>query len=235
MQEIILLTGGSGGIGRAICKDSIQKGYLVYNLDLSQPKLMNGEFFFQIDLCNFQELASVAQRISLENITGFVHCAGLGGPFIPLSEVEEILWDSIFGVNIKSAYILLKHLLPKWKEKNYGRFIGIASSLSVVGAKFSVAYSSSKHALLGLIRSLAAEWGEYGLTFNAVSPGYVATNMGVQEDKISGHLQQILNKTPSKKIAHPSEIARAVCFLLEKDSSYINGANWLIDGGITAI
>lgn len=235
MKEIILLTGGSGGIGRAICRELVYKGYLVYNVDKLQPDIMLNETFFKIDLYNFEELSSFAKKISQESITGFVHCAGYGGPFISLNEVEEELWDQIFGVNLKSAYILLKYLLPNWKEKNYGRFVGIASSLSVVGAKLSVAYSSSKHALLGLVRSLADEWGEYGITCNAVSPGYVNTNMGVQEDKVSGHLQQILSKTPSKKIATPHEIARVVVFLLERESSYVNGANWIVDGGITAV
>lgn len=237
MQEIILVTGGSGGIGRAICEDLLKQGFLIYNFDKVQASKLDGESFFSIDLCEYKKLDSLMQSILDENknITGLVHCAGFGGPFISLSEVEEVLWDTIFGVNIKSAYLILKYLLPRWKEKNFGRFVAIASSLSVVGAKFSVPYSASKHALVGLVRSLSDEWGEYGITSNAVSPGYVDTQMGIQEDKLQGHLQQVLQKTPSRKIASPKEIARVVSFLLSKDSSYINGANWMVDGGITAV
>lgn len=235
MKEIILVTGGSGGIGRAICKELVHKDYLVYNLDKVKPVPLEGESFYQIDLCNFKELNSFTQRIAQTSITGFVHCAGFGGPFITLSEIEENFWDTIFNVNIKSAYLILKYLLPNWKQKRFGRFVAIASSLSLVGARFSVPYSASKHALVGLVRSLADEWGEFGITCNAVSPGYVNTQMGVQEEKVSGHFKQIIQKTPSKRIAEPFEIARVVSFLLSQDSGYINGANWAVDGGITAI
>jgi NAD(P)-dependent dehydrogenase (short-subunit alcohol dehydrogenase family) len=116
-----------------------------------------------------------------------------------------------------------------------GRVVFIASSLSVVGASGSAAYSASKHALIGLTKSLASEWGEFGITVNSISPGYVDTAMGVREDQVSSHRQKILEMTPSKKIAKPEEISRIVEFLLHEDSSYINGANWTVDGGITAV
>ncbi|HNK56920.1 MAG TPA: SDR family oxidoreductase, partial [Leptospiraceae bacterium] len=102
-------------------------------------------------------------------------------------------------------------------------------------AKHSVAYSSSKHALIGFVKSIADEWGEYGITANAISPGYVDTAMGVQENEVSDHLKKILDKTPSKKIAKPEEISRIVKFLISEESGYINGANIVVDGGITAI
>ena len=168
-------------------------------------------------------------------ITTFVHCAGYGGPFHPITEVEEDEWDSIFSINLKSAYQILKVLLPLWQKTSYGRFVGIASSLSILGSANSVAYSASKHGLIGLVRSIADEWGKYGITSNAISPGYVETKMGVQESEVSDHRNQILNRTPSKKIASPEEIARVVVFLLDEKSSYINGANWTVDGGITAV
>ena len=125
--------------------------------------------------------------------------------------------------------------MPEFKKRLYGRIIVIASSQSVVGAKNSVAYSASKHALIGFVKSLADEWGEYGITANAISPGFVETPMGVQDSQVTNHRQLILDKTPSKRTAAPEEIARVVDFLISKDSGYINGANFVIDGGITAI
>ena len=140
-----------------------------------------------------------------------------------------------FKINIKAAYLLTKEILPEFKKRLYGRIIVIASSQSVVGAKNSVAYSASKHALIGFVKSLADEWGEYGITANAVSPGYVETPMGVQDTQVSNHRQIILEKTPSKRTASPEEIARVVDFLISQESGYINGANFVVDGGITAI
>jgi 3-oxoacyl-[acyl-carrier protein] reductase len=103
-----------------------------------------------------------------------------------------------------------------------------------VGAKNSVAYSSSKHALVGFVKSIGAEWGEFGITSNCISPGYVDTKMGIQEE-VTDHKRKIIEITPSAKISKPFEIARVVNFMLDEESGYINGSNWTVDGGITAI
>jgi NAD(P)-dependent dehydrogenase (short-subunit alcohol dehydrogenase family) len=235
-KKQILITGGSGGIGSAICNKLIEQDYTIFNLDKLSPKDSFNQKFIEIDLLDLSYLKTIMQEISRENnLVAFIHCAGYGGPYHLITEVSEQEWDSIFTINVKSAYIILTYLLEKWKSKNFGRFIAIASSLSVVGSKNSVAYSASKHALVGFVKSIADEWGAFGITSNAISPGYVKTAMGVQEDQVQGHLEQILQKTPSKKIATPKEIARVVCFLLDEESTYINGANWMVDGGITAI
>ncbi|HNN04890.1 MAG TPA: SDR family oxidoreductase, partial [Leptospiraceae bacterium] len=144
-------------------------------------------------------------------------------------------WEKIFSVNLTSCFMLLKGLLPLWAEKKFGRFIAVASSLSVIGAANSAAYSASKHGLTGLVKSAAAEWGPKGITCNSVSPGYVETAMGVQDEINPGHRERIMKMTPSNKIASPDEIARIVEFIASKESSYINGANWTADGGITSV
>lgn len=235
-KEIILLTGGSGGIGSAISKDLIRLGYHVYNLDIDAPNPIQNETYFPVDLLDFGKLDKIGWILSQENkLTGFIHCAGFGGPFSDISEFGIPDWDKVFGINIKSAYILLKNLLPSWKYRKYGRFIAVASSQSLVGAKHSVAYSASKHALAGMVKSLADEWGGSGITSNAISPGYVETRMGIQDTQVTGHLEKVLNITPVNRIAQPEEISRVAMFLLSRDSGYINGANWTVDGGITSI
>ncbi|MBK8394911.1 MAG: SDR family oxidoreductase [Leptospiraceae bacterium] len=231
----IIVTGGSGGIGRAIVT-SLLKTYKVYNLDKQPPsKVLDEEVFLRADLTSADNINSALFSVKKETLSGLVHCAGFGGPFVDITKVSEDLWDKIFAINIKAAYLLSKEILPEFKKRLYGRIIVIASSQSVVGAKNSVAYSSSKHALIGFIKSLADEWGEYGITANAISPGYVETAMGIQDDKVANHRNLILEKTPSKRTASPEEIARVVDFLISKESGYINGANFVVDGGITAI
>jgi 3-oxoacyl-[acyl-carrier protein] reductase len=231
----IIITGGSGGIGRAIVH-SLSKKYLIYNLDKQPPeKTSENEKFIRVDLTSADNINSALYSIKKETLSGFVHCAGFGGPFVDITKVQEDLWDKIFAINIKAAYLLSKEILPEFKKRLYGRIIMIASSQSIVGAKNSVAYSASKHALIGFIKSLADEWGEYGITANAISPGYVETPMGVQDTQVLNHRQIILDKTPSKRTAAPEEIARVVDFLISQESGYINGANFVVDGGITAI
>lgn len=241
-KKNVILTGGSGGLGRAIVESLVAEGYSVVNLDVQAPKkILSGEFFLQTDLTNDEDLSS--SLLKWENLGaaegwvpyGFIHCAGYGGPYHSITEVDLEEWDRIFSINIRSAFRISKMLLLIFQKLQLGRMVFIASSLSLIGAANSVAYSSSKHALIGFVRSLADEWGGFGITSNAVSPGYMETSMGIQEDQVSDHRNKILAMTPSRKIASPSEIARVVSFLLKEESSYINGANWTVDGGITAI
>jgi 3-oxoacyl-[acyl-carrier protein] reductase len=225
-----IIVGGSGGIGSAIL--NILEYPNIFNIDIKHSEKAN---FLKTDLRNSDSILSSLKKINLEKVSRVVFSAGFGGPFVSLDQVEEKLWDEIFLVNLKSSFLILKEILPYMKKNNFGRIVFIASSQSLVGAKNSVAYSSSKHAVLGLMKSLADEWGEFGITCNSVSPGFVETQMGIQEEKVLDHKKKILEMTPSRKIAKPFEIARIVKFLLSEDSSYINGANWTVDGGITAI
>ena len=231
----VLITGGMGGIGTSIVEILSKQEIPCITIDTkSNRELLKNEEFLEIDL-NYPDRIKENSKFLNKNILNFIHCAGYGGPFVDIVNLRETDFISIFNINIFSAYFILKELLPDWKKNNYGRFLGIASSLSLVGAKNSVAYSSSKHALVGFVKSIAAEWGEFGITSNCISPGYVDTKMGVQEEEVSDHKRKIIEMTPSAKISQPAEIARVVNFILDTESGYINGSNWTVDGGITAI
>lgn len=241
-ESIVLVTGGSGGIGREIVQALIHSGFSVWNLDKVRPEApILQETFREIDFSQaiFVLERTIAKTLSetkgFGEVYGLVHCAGYGGPYHDITKVGLEEWQSIFRINVDTFFLLVKSLLPGMKARKMGRIVSIASSLASIGAKNSVAYSASKHALLGLVRSLADEWGPDGITFNTVSPGYVDTKMGVQEDQVKNHRQQIINKTPVKRLAEPAEIARIVDFLMQKESGYITGANWAVDGGLTAI
>jgi NAD(P)-dependent dehydrogenase (short-subunit alcohol dehydrogenase family) len=231
----VLITGGMGGIGTSIVEILSKQEINCITIDSkSNRELFKNEVFLEIDL-NFPERIGENSNFLNKNILNFIHCAGYGGPYVDIVNLREVDFFSIFNINIFSAYFILKELLPDWKKNNYGRFLGIASSLSIVGAKNSVAYSSSKHALVGFVKSIGAEWGEFGITSNSISPGYVDTKMGVQEEEVNDHKRKIIEMTPSAKISQPGEIARVVNFILDTESSYINCSNWTVDGGITAI
>ncbi|MCZ8343494.1 MAG: SDR family oxidoreductase [Leptospira sp.] len=241
-EPIVLLTGGSGGIGREIVRSLILSGFSVWNLDMVRPESpLLQETYREINLAetpfvlerSIQKILNECQSVG--EIYGIVHNAGFGGPYHPITDVSIDEWQNIFRVNIDSLFLLSKELLPNFKKNNFGRIIAIASSLSLVGQSNSVTYSSSKHALVGFIKSIADEWGKFGITANCISPGYVDTKMGVKENEVPGHFDEIIQKTPVKRIADPSEIARVVNFLLQKESGYISGANWTVDGGLTAV
>ncbi|MCW7492632.1 SDR family oxidoreductase [Leptospira sp. 2 VSF19] len=241
-ESIVLVTGGSGGIGREIVRTLVLAGFSVWNLDKVRPSSpILQETYRELDLSETpfvveRGISKIIQESSeVGDLYGLVHNAGFGGPYHPITEVSIEEWESIFRINLNSLFLLSKLLLPIFKSQSFGRIVAIASSLSIVGSANSVAYSASKHGLVGFIRSIADEWGKFGITANAVSPGFVDTSMGIQEDQITDHKSKIIEKTPVRRIAEPSEIARVVNFLLQKESGYISGSNWTVDGGLTAI
>lgn len=239
MKETILVTGGSNGIGFETLR-LLSQNYFVYNLDFQKPKeALENTKWIPIDLSkSLEETKLEISKLDLGKISGLVgvvHVAGFGGPYETIEKVQTQTYEKILNTNLTSLVAILQIFLPILAKNQFGRIVAIASSLSLVGSKNSAIYSASKHALVGLIRSVADEWGSYNITANCISPGFVNTKMGIREEEVQDHLKSILEKTPSKKIAEPFEIARVVEFLLKRESDYVNGANWTVDGGITAI
>ncbi|TGK19968.1 SDR family oxidoreductase [Leptospira fluminis] len=243
--DSILVTGGSGGLGRTLVHNLSEQGYRVWNLDRNPPaNIEPGEVFLPADLTSADRIGEACKEflgtvgeggMSGRRFCGLVHCAGYGGPYQEITKVSLEEWDIVFSVNIRSAFQITREILPFLAEQKYGRLVYVGSTLSRKGGSLSVAYSSSKHALVGFVKSIAAEWGKFGVTANSVSPGYMNTGMGVREDQVDDHRKKIVSMTPSGTIAEPEEIARVISFLLQPESGYINGADWAIDGGITAI
>jgi 3-oxoacyl-[acyl-carrier protein] reductase len=177
-------------------------------------------------------LSSVARDHGVPSI--LVHAAGYGGPFHTVDEVSLDEWTRIMSTNLTSAFLLSRWLLPHMKAEGFGRLVFVASIQGLVGARLSSAYVTSKHALVGFARALAAEWAEFGITSNAVCPGYVNTRMGPQPAARSGHAERIVDRTPSKRIAEPAEVAALVQYVVSEEARHVNGAAIVIDGGITA-
>ena len=171
---------------------------------------------------------------ALGAIDVLVNNAGVGGPFHRIDEVSDEEWDWIFATNVKSVFAFARTLLPGMKERGYGRIVNIASIQGMVGAELSSTYVATKHAMIGYTKNIATEWGRFGITCNAICPGYVDTSMGAQDLKVDDHTAKILRRTPSANIAKPEEIARWVIFLASAQNTYTNGGVFSVDGGIMA-
>src|SRR5690606_1929709 len=129
-----------------------------------------------------------------------VHAAGIGGPFHTIDQVGADEWDRIFNTNLKSAFLLARRVLPRMKQRHGGRIVHIASIQGLVGARLSATYVATKHGLIGYTRAIAAEWGEHGITCNAVCPGYIESRMGPQPNVLFGHTTRIVERTPNRRI-----------------------------------
>ena len=245
MKQIAIITGASGGIGAAIAlvlaANQIEVILLARNKErltevASQINTTGGSCFYQIcDVTKHSDIERALQAIQPQITNSkliLINNAGYGGPFERTDELAEEEWDAIFNTNIKAPFLFCKYLLPLMKQRGWGRVINIASVYGSIGGALSAAYAASKHALVGYTKSIAAEWGEWNITCNTISPGFTNTKMGADANAAS--YQNIIQQIPLKRQAMPEEIAQLVLFLCNDNSSYINGADIVIDGGLLA-
>ena len=156
---------------------------------------------------------------------------GWGGPFHRIDEVSDGEWERIFGTNVKGVFNCCRAVLPHMKERQFGRIVNIASIQAHIGASRSSTYVARKHAVIGYTVAIAAEWGRWGITCNAVSPGYVATEMGLDPSN-PNHGSFIHERIPAGRIASPDEIAEVIWFLTSANAGYVNGSTIVADGGL---
>ncbi|OGT36656.1 MAG: hypothetical protein A3F12_00010 [Gammaproteobacteria bacterium RIFCSPHIGHO2_12_FULL_38_14] len=242
MKKIALITGAGRGIGFEIASLLSQFVDHLILVDKNTDSLKNFSKLDQnklkiitTDLSSTEQTCLAIRELLKEGIFPniIINNAGYGGDFQTIEKISYDLWDDIFNINVKSHFLFSKNFLPYMKKKHYGRIVSIVSVQGFLGAPLSSAYVSSKHAALGLMKTIASEWGMYGITSNAISPGYVKTSMGAQNERISDHEKNILSLTPAKRMAAPQEIASLVQYLLSENASFINGENIVIDGGLT--
>jgi 3-oxoacyl-[acyl-carrier protein] reductase len=243
---LALVTGAGGGIGRAIVLAFLERGVRVVGLDRRAESLVGWapeeagpERRFTPVCCDLREPARIREALGdIERTVGrpdiVVNGAGYGGPFHTADQVSDDEWDDIFHVNVRAPSRIAQVVLPWMRERGHGRIVNIASIQELLGARTSSTYAASKHALVGFTRSIAAEWGQYGIAANAVCPGYVETPMGIQEAQSSEHRVRVLARTPTRSVAEPKDVAGLVVWLALDASPYLNGAAIVIDGGLSA-
>ena len=173
----ILISGGSGGIGRAIAKRVIGDGYQVINLDLVPPKLLlAGETFHQIDLIDAQATRElIADLLKTTSILRLVNNAGIIRPG-SLEDVSLIDFNAVMDLNLRAPMLLAQSLMPAMRAAQFGRIINIASR-AALGKEERTAYAASKAGLLGMTRTWALEMAHFGITVNAIGPGPIATEL----------------------------------------------------------
>ncbi|MFN0204375.1 MAG: SDR family NAD(P)-dependent oxidoreductase [Bacteroidia bacterium] len=242
-----IITGASQGIGAAIALKLAQEGYHTLLIARNEEKLkaVKGEILVQggsanyylCDVSNANAVAQTLQKIKEDEgelpLT-LVNNAGWGGPFHKANEVSEAEWDAVFNTNVKSAFLFCRSLLPEMQAQGFGRIINISSIFGKLGGLGSSTYSASKHALIGYTKSLAVEWGGFGITVNSISPGYIATSMTEINPYNKAYFEAVFKQIPSGKMGKPEDIAGLVAFLANPSTTYMNGENVVIDGGLTA-
>ncbi|CAN1528569.1 FabG Dehydrogenases with different specificities (related to short-chain alcohol dehydrogenases) [Burkholderiaceae bacterium] len=230
----ILISGGSGGIGRAIAKRVIGDGYQVINLDLVPPKLLlAGETFHQIDLIDAQATRElIADLLKTTSILRLVNNAGIIRPG-SLEDVSLIDFNAVMDLNLRAPMLLAQSLMPAMRAAQFGRIINIASR-AALGKEERTAYAASKAGLLGMTRTWALEMAHFGITVNAIGPGPIATELftsGNHPDHPK--TKKIVANIPVQRMGQPEDVAHAVALFLDDRAGFITGQVLYVCGGIT--
>jgi 3-oxoacyl-[acyl-carrier protein] reductase len=237
----VLVTGASGGIGKAIAVELSSNG-----ADLcltgrnkseleSLQKLIGGNCQIIIsDLSKSEgidELANSAQE-KMGQIDILINNAGItrDNLFMRMSEED---WNEVINVNLNSIFKLTKHLIKGMIKRRYGRIINITSVIGVAGGAGQSNYSASKAGIIAMSKSLAQEVGSRSVTVNSIAPGFIETNMTAELS--DDRKQEILNSISIGRLGKPDDIAGAVCFLASDKASYITGQTIHINGGMLMI
>ena len=180
-------------------------------------------------------------HVAIETFGGVdavVNAAGSEGPVVPTEELSADDLAELYDVNVFGPFRLLKAVLPHFKERRSGRIVNVASGAGLAGTEYMTAYSSSKHALVGLTRSLAREVARHGISANAVCPGCIESPMMARIERelagITGVAASFVDAVPAGRYAAPGEVAGLVTFLALDAPAYLTGAALVIDGGLRA-
>lgn len=244
-MQVAIVTGAAQGIGRCAAETLADAGYALLLLDM-QPCTATLETIRQTtsnvealigDLTDasfiLRTIELVRQRWGRADV--LVNNAGIS--FIaPAESVDAAAFRRVLEVNLVAPFVLSKGFGAMMLEQKQGSIINIASIAGLVGIGDRSAYNASKHGLIGLTRTLAAEWGGRGVRSNAICPGWVKTEMDVADQAGGGYTDDdITGRVPMGRFARPDDIAQMILFLADpQKSGFVNGQAIAIDGGWTA-
>ncbi|MGH6956863.1 MAG: SDR family NAD(P)-dependent oxidoreductase [Caulobacteraceae bacterium] len=242
----ILITGASGAVGQACLESFLQVGANVMMTDrTAPPPVVHANVHFQAaDVTNRAAVAAVFEAAvrRFGRVDAAVLAAGVEGAVGPIESISETDFDAALAVNVKGTLFGMQACLPHMKANRSGSIVALSSISGVVGAASLGPYVTSKHAVIGLVRTAALEAGRHGVRVNAVCPGPIDSEMMRRLDKALS--AQDPNRTagqadasksiPLQRYASAADVARMIAFLCGDDSASCNGGTYMVDGGFTA-
>ncbi len=245
-NRVALVTGAASGIGRSITQRFAAEGAKVVATDLYQENLT--ALADELKTAGY-EITTVAgdisDKASAEAIVNtalethgrldiVINNAGIMDEFTPLADVDDELWERVMDVNLTGPMYVSRKALQAMLEQGSGSIVNVASVGGLFGGRAGAAYTTSKHGMIGLTRSIAYQYAQKGIRCNVICPGGVATNIQVHNPSPLGYerLQSTLGM--SVRMAQPEELATVALFLASDEASFVNGEVLVADGGWTA-
>lgn len=248
-----IITGGGGLIGRAAAMALARDGADIVLVDIDESRLAQSHQAVaalggQVESvrADCSQSADVRRYVQATldrfgHIDAFFNNAGVEGKLATIAEYDEAEWDRVIRINLTGIFLGLRHVLPVMIAQGSGAVVNTGSIASERGLPMTPAYNAAKHGVLGLTRTAAAEAGRQGVRINAVLPGMVDTPLlrsimsTIFKGDIDAGIKTAGAAAPLGRCADPSEIGEVVAFLLSDRASFVNGAGWYVDGGVSAV
>jgi meso-butanediol dehydrogenase/(S,S)-butanediol dehydrogenase/diacetyl reductase len=241
-DKTAIITGGGSGIGlataRAFCKEGakvILFGRRKEKLVSASNELGDSVLIVQGDMTHNDDLDQLINTtlINFKSIDILVNSAGLFNG-APLHEISDSHWDEMMDINIRSVFQLTRRVLPIMMTQKSGSIVHISSILGLIAVPEVAAYNVSKGALNQFSRSIAVEYGSYGIRSNSICPGLIDTDMTADLMKDASLMQEWSKEYPIGRFGKPEDVASACLFLASDESSFITGTVLPVDGGFTS-
>ena len=244
--EYAVVTGAASGIGRAVAQRLAARGAQLGLVDIDSQKLAGalaelnkvtpGSQAFEVSVTDSRRLREAMEEFAGRRgrIDTVVSCAGILR-MGTVTDMPEADWKEVLEVNLTGTFLAAKHAMS-WLMRRGGAFVAISSDAGTCGASGYSAYCASKHGVLGLVKCLALDYGPYGVRSNAICPSFVETPMADVAFAGTNAEERRYYKglVPLGRFAQPEEIAAIAAHLSSRESSYVNGAAYAVDGGATA-
>jgi NAD(P)-dependent dehydrogenase (short-subunit alcohol dehydrogenase family) len=241
-MKTVIVTGAAQGVGLAVASLLARQAYRVVMLDLqpldaqverlrsagAQALGMTG------DVSSEPFIQGLAERIAIDYgaVDGLINNAGIS-LIAPAENTSAAQWQRVMNVNLLGPFLLCKYLGAQMLGRGRGSIVNVASVAGLAGIAQRSAYNASKHGLIGLTKTLAAEWGGRGVRVNAVCPGWIKTEMDAADQGSGAYSDaDIVNRVPMARFARANDVAETIAFLLDDErSGFINGVALPVDGG----
>ena len=250
-NKAVIITGAGMGLGLATAHELAAQGVNLSLVDynenaLSEAKAAIGKAFPNVKVIT--TVADVSNEEAVKNyvdeavkafgrIDGLYNNAGIEGKQAGITEYDVDVFKKVIDINLMGVYYGLRYVIPVMQKQKYGRIVNVASVGGIRGVLNQMPYVASKHAVSGMTKNIALEYGRDGILTNAIAPGAILTPMVAEAFKQVNPADpkaaetEYAQRNPTKRLGLPAEVAKVVAFLLSEDNGYVNGQTIAIDGG----
>jgi 2-dehydro-3-deoxy-L-rhamnonate dehydrogenase (NAD+) len=228
--RVALVTGGSSGIGAAVCARLIDEGARVASLDLAESTA-EGVLAITGDVSSSADVESAVARAESElgPLDVLVCCAGITGGSLRTADVSDDEWRRVFAINSDGVFFCNRAVVGGMTERGYGRIVNVASIAGKEGNPMAAAYSASKASVIAMTKAIGKDLAGTGVLVNAIAPAVIETPLlaGMSEE----HIRYMVEKIPMARLGSVEEVAALVCWLSSEECSFSTGATYDISGG----